>query len=512
MKVLIIDDEKIVRTGLRKIIEEKSFDFIVIGEAIDGTDALLKVDSLKPDICIVDICMRRMNGVDFIREVRCKNQSIRFVVLSGYAEFQYAQNLIELGCSGYLTKPLVHVKLIEILNRLREEILIERQQNQRMLDLENTSRNIWEIKREQFLKHIATHGLSEECDLLSLYKLEWLRLPFCAAVVGVECCFDIIKKTLQIVLEEKNIDMYAIQDLSESECFLLIPAEYPYTDIVSDCCRRIQKATGKIAVSGVCDDVMDIKYAIDYAKAAMQSGFSNHTVRIHHYKDINSKIYKDFERHESRIKDDILNGGCSNLSEYMEEMLDELQMESVHMNTCFVLLCRLYLSVWTRLNEAARIDVLEQIPTYHKFEKKIYSFHLFNSMCEYVRSVYSIIESVMSADVDRTHRKAVQQAKRFIAENYYYDISLTDIADHVALNPSYFSYLFKRETGQTYMRYLIQYRIEEAKNLLMNTSLKVYEIGEQIGYSDPKYFSRIFRQVTGVTPGKFRENNNVLIY
>ena len=105
---------------------------------------------------------------------------------------------------------------------------------------------------------------------------------------------------------------------------------------------------------------------------------------------------------------------------------------------------------------------------------------------------------------DESTKKQIQEAKAYILANFNHPLSLQDVADHVYMNPSYLSYLFKETTGQNYIDFLIDCRVQEAQKLLQDVQLKIYQVGEMVGYENPRYFAYIFKKVTGKTPVEFR--------
>lgn len=504
MKLMIVDDEQIVRTGLKRIVTEEAPFFSEIYLAEDGEDALRLMETWIPDICVVDIRMRHMSGIDLIRQAQKKYSGIRFIVLSGYADFQYAQELMGLGCRKYLTKPVNHEELVGILCELRTEIAEERRNIEHLNEMESVSQENVSLKRERFLKHVFQNPAHpQSAEEFTQYGLAWLLQPFGAIVIGAECAPGIIIGALTDILSQERETEYCMQELTATEVLLLLRTT-DISGIAERCCSGIRKITDAPFSVGTCSSIQDVHNAIVSAEIAMQSCFSEPERHLRSFEDTAVVPYRDFLQHENRIRDALFGGG-SGLADGVDEMLQALSDEQVRSNICSVLICRMYLSVRTDLNNAGYEELLEQIPTYRSFETRMRNFHAFESMSSYVRSVFREIGRCIAANQDNDCRRLIQKAIRYINKNYARDISLSNIADYCSMNPSYFSQLFKSETGTTYMSYLTNTRIERAKHLLLSTPLKVYLVGQQVGYPDSKYFNRIFRQITGVTPNEFRE-------
>ncbi|MBQ6481003.1 MAG: response regulator [Anaerolineaceae bacterium] len=376
MNILIVDDEKLIREGLKKIIQEKAPGFSVIGEACNGVEALQLTEILNPQICIVDIRMRRMDGIEFIRNVRNTNSRIRFIVLSGYEDFEYARELMPLGCTAYLTKPVKHEELLFFLKQCAEDIKKD-------------------IQNEQ-LKNVLVGSLAGTLKQQQIFR-------------------------------------------------------FSETDSISE---------------------IDLPHL----------------------------------RQEDRILDACINGNSKELSAAVDQLLKELQEENASLHICVVQLNRLYPLIIKKLNSQAFSFILERIPPVAAFESKLRSASGLEEVRQYTQSLFDEIAYAMDQGKKGSERNVITRAKQYISENYSKSISLVDIAEHVGLNASYFSQLFKTETGQTYMKYLTNYRIEKAKELLKDPTLKIFEVGEMVGYSDPQYFNRIFRQVVNSTPREYRDN------
>lgn len=510
MKVLIVDDEKIVRAGLRKIIEQRAKGFSVIGEAQDGIDALTLVRLYQPDICIVDIRMRHMDGIEFIRRVRQEDSKAHFVVLSGYAEFEYARDLMSIGCSAYLTKPVKHKELITVLNQLKEKILAEAEKAQKIKVYEDLTLKIVDMERDLLVKRILTEGRTSELDsALENHQLLWLREEVTVAAVTSLAPFNDFVSLVDQIFSRSEVEHYICYRYTTSEYYIIMPATYPAFDVLNACCKEISNHLGCEVIAGLEEKVSNLERGLDKAKTIMKSSFPSKQAEVFRASDLPNKPSKDYELVEQRIKTACLNGDPKELSQGIAQLLSDLQNHQTHINVFLLLIGRLYHSVRTKLNQTRYSFIVEQIPTYLAFENQLKSCRQFVEMKEYVQATFDEIASLLSTDVDGSSSSTIRKAQRYIEENFSRDISLSDIAENVGLTPNYLSTLFKTGTGKTYVNYLTELRIERAKVLLVDSSLKVYEVGSMVGYSDPKYFNRVFRQVTGMTPREFRETPTI---
>lgn len=535
IKVLIIDDEKIIREGLKKIVSDNCPELTVVGEAPDGKKALEITNELRPDICIVDMKMNIMEGPEYIRLAREKQKNIKFIVLSGYADFNYAREVVGLGCSEYLLKPVKHNEIINVLNRLKDEILLDRQESEKGNNIKSQAEEAAKYRKESFLKQILEGNLPKDCDKqLKLYNLEFLMGKFYTAVIDIDSFYTFQKKLAQMIWESGEFDRYSLQELAQSAldrnillkgtAFLIGEREVvlvfsPKKDkllpdnsvlnflygLRSDIAKRTELSV-TMGFCGPYSGIEEIPQSYKRCRQAVENRFYTVTGRIYRYEGEKEKEQYPYLHEEEKklILHITLNNGelvCDGIT----RILDLIEQTKVAQSTCIVILGRLYLTITNYLKEKRNDDILNSIPSYKDFESQIKSFDTFTELNVYIRKLFVSIEELIRTFSDKTRRKTIRKALSYIEENYKKDIGLNEISQFVGMNPSYFSVLFKKEMGENITNFLIKYKMEKAIELLSNVNYKVYEVGEIIGYSDSKYFCKTFKKVIGVTPSEYRD-------
>jgi two-component system response regulator YesN len=504
MKILIIDDEFIVRMGLEKLIQDRLPWVSEIRQASDGTEALELLAAFRPDICIVDICMRQMGGIEFISAVRNLNYDIQYIVISGYSNFSYAQQLMELGCRKYLVKPVNHEALLTCMESLKDEILAARKQRDKLNEVEANKNEILRFRQEKLIeKLLGGIVLSSAGEALAEAELQWLLKPYQVIVLGADCETDHLLNALNCFMESLSCK-HLVGRYDAGEAFVLL-AQIPGAQAFAESLRAsLALRLTMPCVAGMSRGEDNLNEALSNSRSAMQCAFSDHCEKLQVHGAYQAGAHFDADFHELQLRASI-ESSSESVSAAVDEMLESLNKARLSSRACSSYVSRMYLLAYTALVDVKHADFVTILPSVMAFETSLNGYHTFNRMQDYVKEIFSCISSLIARSSNAGEKRVIHDSKRFIEENYSRDISLGDIADYLKMNPSYFSYLFKQETGQTYINYLINLRIEKAKSLLLNSPLKIYQIGETVGYSDPKYFNRIFHQVTGLTPGAFRD-------
>lgn len=408
MKILVVDDDKIIRLGLTKIIKRLFEQHEVISDFQNGLVALEYLRENKVDLVITDIKMPIMTGSELIeKSVKELDNPPVFIVLSGYDEFTYVRDTMKSGAFNYLLKPIKQEELKKVI----EEVEVKIKENKRQGKL--LSKSI-EVLKKDFFKHILFSNV------------------------------EVNYKTDKSLLE--NIQ------LNEN---------YKYKMVIV----QKDKSNDKTIIRNFIKDILDINKGVEYL-----SFYFEDNVYIVFYLECKreSLIHK--------LTEDII----SKADNLIENDKNVFIIESTD-------------KVW-QLREQSRL--------FRKLKNNIYSAgkvkkYILNLSEESNNNVY---------DNEKTNVTAIKLAKQYIINNFNKNITLKEVADEVFLSQNYLSELFKKEMGEGFYDFLSRYRIQIARELLLTTNLRVYEIAENVGYNDSITFGRAFKKITGVTPNSFRNN------
>lgn len=534
IRILIADDEKWIRAIIKDVIYSSSDkDYIISGEASDGQEALDLVLDSQPDILLTDIRMPELDGLELMKEVIKLNPHLKIVFISGYDEFEYAQRALKLGAFDYLLKPIEEAYLLEVLNSAKEAIYIERekQASDQLLKIQHEAG--FNLLRENFLSDILK-GTSLTIDEFNKQS-KHLGLVFDKPVFGVMTISlddyraktaDLTKpQVFSLVSALKTSLNRVAKKYLKGYCLCKVPDDneinilfnndaYLTKEYISDVFNIIQKLMrrhfnvscsagvssqqhGISKISALyAEAVWAIKYKMIYGLGCVlfYEDIQNIKVReIALSKDLAQEISLNLELRNFQNASSILDGIFIQLDTYKDSTPVLIK------NTLWKFLLDIISKLDCKVSLENKLYGFDQNSVYEEFKR----METLGETKAYLKNLFkSIVNNHMQNESG--YNNAVESAKKFISANYYKDISLELMANYVYLNPSYFSELFKKETGRNFIEYLTGVRINRAKELLKNTGLKSYEVCEAVGYTDSKYFSKLFKKIVGVTPSEYK--------
>jgi Response regulator containing CheY-like receiver domain and AraC-type DNA-binding domain len=532
IKILIIDDEIMIRTGIRTSIDWEAYGMAVVGEASNGEEGLQGALELNPDISIIDVRMPIMDGLAFAKAVKEKIPKMKIVIVSGYDDFKYAKEAVRLGVNEYLLKPIGADELINVAQKLCREISDERCE----MDKEKTLRGIFSenllyvqsrligaiIKKEYTDSAYIVDKMRELQMDLSSPALEVIIIDIDDFYLITENLSDLEKENLKVsvkliadevlnpltgsgvYLSESDylISVINIRNLNESE------VRSRYAQIREDV-RNSLNLTITIGVSNPCAGILNIPDAYGEALAALRSKV---------YKGKNKII---FVREVDRAQDSF---PVIYPSEDEKEILDSLKtMKTDRINSVIEKICanlavcvpdekkvkdiclRLIIISASYLEEIG-VDFRNHGGGDFAPYKEIEKYETISDIEVWLKSIFRNFIEAMQDSKNEKFRGLAKVAIKYISENYYKDLNVLQMAAVTYVTPNYFSRVFKRETGKSFTEWLNTVRIEMAKKFLQDKQLRVYEIAYKVGYNDYKIFHFNFKKYAGCTPKEYRNN------
>ncbi len=531
IKVFLVEDEFFIRNGIEKSIkwDENGYEFV--GDAGDGEVALPLILKTKPDILITDVKMPFMNGLELSRIVKQELPETKIIILSGYNEFDYAKEAINLSVTEYLLKPISAAQLLESLNKVKESLTSEREKQELLKKYSEEMGENTESARIRFFRKLLFGDMSTG-DAIEGGKKYGISLS-----VGTYCV--IIFKILPAVesddpfanafevesdidsIADSMEDVIAIQKGVEGWAFLLMAETPEAMD------SRIEEVRGRFIdmmkkyseieyFGGIGRKVVRIKELkksymdADKAFIGRFSLKSNQIITLDQLKSFeeDTELSSGFANveHSREIIGKYLNSGTRNeiddfVNLYMEEFTrDALTSEIMRQ----YLIMDIYITVMAfyeklgATDETFRNDA-EQIRTRMQKQQSP------DEMAEELKKLLLLMITLRDGVSERRYSDIIGRAKDILEETYMQDdISLNSVAEMVGMSPSYFSSIFSKEAGKTFVEYLTEIRMEKAKELLMCSSMKTSEIGHRVGYKDSHYFSYIFKKKQGCSPKEYR--------
>ena len=532
IKVLIADDELRICELIFRLIDWEALGMSVIAVAHDGRETIKIIKNEMPDIVITDIRMPGYNGVDVIRIGKEYNSDIQFIIISGYSQFDYAQNAIHYGVSDYLLKPVKAEELTKALLRIKSRIDKNNQmysQVKKAWTLEQQNRRLY---REQLIMEIA-HGkgfdvLSKDMNTLNeQYKYEFIPGFFTIVIVKAD----------GLNFEEKTESSFLYEKIQQSLSFAFAPV--------------MQEMQGTMLDNGTY--IFLFNYENEYAEIESQlhrllnqmllqkDVFKKLHLTIGLGKRVNclAEVGKSYETAYLAIKDRIL-AGTDRIIEGKEKIVVQDYKDY------FLHTVRELENVVENLDDKRISDIIQEWGTALSKDKEINGYQIEQSakalvnsyllsmqknnytldeddnlLKDFMKSIENCIslgeiQELLSGTLEQSlseyrHKRAlsgskpIRDAKEYIRNNLAGNLTIQEVSEYVGYSSAHFSVRFKQECGITFSDYVMESRIEKSKELLKNTRETIESIAAAVGYSDVKSFTKNFKKYTEVKPSQYRK-------
>lgn len=507
-KILIADDEKLIRDNLSTKLDWNKIGFEVASVLEDGSEVLKYIEYHDIDVIFTDIKMSLVSGIDIAKYVYENKLPIKIVLMSGYRDFEYARQAIEYGVAHYITKPTRVNEIEKIFTEIKEQ-----------LDISNNSNNVIDNPLvQQFFINILLGAVHKPDEILKSLMITNLDInPYKS-----QCCIiNIVIKDYYEYLDSKwNYGKDALHNaLMKFICckstnisyylFYHVKNRY-YTIAFTNSTIEIDEFNNQLNlyISSVKNNIKDL---LD-----LNLDFSGHQI----YSNI-------FEMAESDISDIII----QNNSQYIKQTntadnqfaLEQQKLIVSSLNSGdYEAVFNIFDSIFSKLRTSNIalikksmesfcnyifdgteyiVDIAEK-PDYTKLNTLITSDEIYS----FVKLMLNKLIEAINANQSTPKKLLISKITEYINEHYCEDISLDDIGNYIYLNPAYLSRFFKQHFSENYIDYLIRLRMEKAKVMLKNPNCKVYTICNSVGYKSVKYFNRLFKNYTGLTPTEYRNS------
>ncbi|MGD1833902.1 MAG: response regulator transcription factor [Sphaerochaetaceae bacterium] len=519
--VLIVDDEIVIREGLKQVVSWEDIGFSVIGAVSSGEEALRVIETTDVDVVFTDIHMPRISGIELARLIHVNHPDIRVVILSGYDYFSYAQKAIRYGVYHYLLKPCAEEEVVDVFTRLKGELDTQRE-------------------HEMSVKMLGKHLVQEQLSDLISAKISLEDAPELSEWVYSHIPFYIV--LLQIAPDEKLF----ISALQDKEFFgslkeFSVPDLFKAIDV---------EDVGLIASSGhyrffclvkkekgVKDPVQKWFYAIrDRIRSDTHFDLVGSYCMVSEEVVIRQQLFYKIRGIENILLWHI-DYGC--LKEFDCRKIDHYTTNLISLPNPEVLakiLCdpKIYQKdssdkdgIFTQTDSVYVTDPAEWMRTFSDALERFVERTTGDSsrITQFIKSVLPLVSCCLSGQMikeicmkmgyiacnaisdhkSNCYSKNIRDALDLIDRKYKNNISLEELARELGLTSTYLSKLFKREVGIKFKEYILQKQMDEAKRLLRETNDKIYEIAEAVGFSDQHYFSDVFKRMTSLTPLEYRK-------
>lgn len=531
-RILLVDDEILVRDAIKENIDWKSLDCELVGDCENGKQASEFVKEHPVDIVLTDILMPYMDGMELSKFLHDNYPDVVIVIFSGFGEFEYAKKAIQYGVSEYLLKPVTAMELTGVINKMKEKVDQLRREKNKMNKLTENSekyrKNVQVIRSKNMEALVnCTTDVSKSIQRLAEMGIDISAISYRVALFDIDLYSGMYELDTE-KQQESALMAFVLYNISDeivtreeagfayqegnNRVGILFQEKWSrnFTEKTREICREIQEKTKEVMGFDVS---MGIGKWVKKPEELVQShNMAQDTLQYRYLLGGNLLIDME-EKHP--VQEISIDEPLSVLKEALKTGQEDLVFQTLVsiedlIRNALMQKSRacMYLQQVIRTMDNACEDVsadMEQIrEDRDDLIREITDQKFFGEACEVVarhtKRVISILSAMNTSSSERQARLAID----YIQKNYMVpDLSLNSICSYLNISTSYFSTIFKEETGETFTEVLIRTRMEKAKELLENTTMKNYEIAEKVGFSDPHYFGISFKKMTGYTPTEY---------
>ncbi len=515
-RYIIIDDESLTRKGTIKKIGTLDDRVQCVGEADNGETAMQLILKTDPDIIITDMNMPVVDGTQLLKLIREKYPDKQIIVISGYKDFDYAKQAIQAKVISYILKPFSKK---DIQKTMKEAIgLIENSQSSddKIITMEAEKEYVQYGYDIQMLKNLILGYHNRQLELNS-DKLKTM--------------YSMHHIVLMTIHSTSNLDETALNNYSASSGYgdlglyishlnndkmgffiLFFPDNTPFK--LNSLCKQISSgliqllmetdSSVSIGISNIKTDLLQLNNAFNECMEALNSKNLTDSNHYYFFQEIN-QIHK---RLNWKLADEFLFRIEAAEEVKVSELVEDLFKYFLSVPDCTLYEAKFYCN---ELIQKTKI----MLSTYYQYSslrndsssiKNIFnSIFNFEEMKIYLKLLFTNIAGSMSETSVYTIEDSIEKIKLYIERNYKNNLSMEFISSLFYMNRSYCSFLFKEKTGEKFVDYVNKIRINKAKELLIQTDSKLYQISKSVGYDNIKYFFRIFKKITGITPEQYRK-------
>lgn len=502
MRILIVEDELKIRNGMAKLITAHT-EHMIIGEAKNGKEGLEMILRFHPELVITDIRMPQMDGLQMVEELKKLGIDCHIIVLSGYSDFEYAQKALRFGVDDYLLKPLAPEDVIGMLNRIQERL--DKEEKNQAETAEGIMRTLLldshQPTKEEFALLYKSGGFHRNSHFFILAG--YLGNTNACYVNRLGAIFD----KMCTGSETNHIHHVLLENVQQMFC--IFQGDWSEEELYEKLQRRLylnlDKEEQPVWVLGKMNTleemVLQAKELYELQKCGMYLGYRkiiNKALAVSE----ELEVFEYPKQLEMKLKNAICGDSIEQIQDRAEEFIQIIRNIKWEPRQYRHTYGKMYHFVENLIQDmdSSAYKAIQNLDTEQQFANAVTLGEL--EQC-FRKVVQQISEACGKKDDIRNY--VILRAINYIKDHYQENISLEQTATYLEITPEYLSTLFNKEMSVNFTVFLKQFRISHAKRLLRGTDKKIYEIAAEVGYHDPKYFNRVFKEETGVSPGDYRQ-------
>ena len=518
-RVLLVDDEEDIREGISRKMDWLGLGFSLVGEAANGQDALELAESLRPDVILTDIKMPFMDGLELCRILTDRLPAARFVVFSGFDAFEYAKQAIQMNVVEYILKPINADELSAVLRRLKDQLDRERAERRNVELLRSRYTENLPVLRELFYAnlldgHIEPGTERERAARLDI-DLQGEEWAVGLAYIGSDRRDALSTLSVQKLLEESltadrcRLTLYndwvaVIVSLTES--FTI----YDLIRVLDRVCTLAASYLGLTLTVGVgapCKELSGMARSAAEARTALEYRSMVGRGQVIYIGDLEpdgSQVLTFEEADERTLTAAVRLGSEQEVRDAAAALAGKIREANPSAGQYNLFLMELVTHLM-KMTRRSGVGVEEVFGTGFSLPIQDSALPSLEELEDWCAERYLRLRTLIRRRQTDSAGQTVEAAKEYIRQHYAEsDLSVEKLCAYLHLSSTYFSTLFKRETGTSFTAYVTTVRMEVAAEAIRGTEEKTYLIAQRCGYEDPNYFSYVFKRHFGVTPTKYR--------
>ncbi|OLS40912.1 response regulator [Bacillus sp. MRMR6] len=530
-KVMLVDDDYPVLQLLSEAIEWEQLGVTLQSTHENGASAYDKAMIEMPDILITDIGMPKMNGIELTRKLKNLNPKLQVAILSCHSDFEYAHQALKLQIQDYLVKDtFVPEELSKLIMKFRDSLDVQHDQAFKQTQIKSMLDRNRESVKERFIKKTIDPTAINEKEWLAEARSLGLHLGnigyigSLATIHNFNLLIERFKSEDTVQFAINNVITEVIQrccpgtvhfKLGPREMIVFFPSALSFKmkvlNEVSEGMRRIQQELKKslniylsFIIGEGCTNILELKQELVHLLDSTHQSFylePGSIVEMKKQLDITSNLFSVYDEAAAEMRELILKKEDARVIIFVEKWTSFLEEKQYPPELVKDWVLKLLLDLRVKLQALQFFRSDHPIESIHNEVLEIqFLSELKMWLMDYFRTITSFVNQVY----DQTRRKEIIDAFKYVSMNIEKKISLDEVSSYLYLNPSYFSRLFKKEVGETFVEYVTKMKINRAKELLEQTAESVGKICERLGYDNQSYFIKIFKNYVGVTPIEYR--------
>ena len=522
---MLVDDEEEVARSITHRIDWDAIGFEVPSYAENGLEALDVAESIQPDVVMTDIQMPYMDGLELSRKLKELFPNIKIIIFSGYDEFEYAKEAVRLQAEEYILKPVASEELTKVFERIKASLDREIDERNNVKKLETYYQDSLPLLREGFFTSLIEGRIPEKELEQTLEDLQIdLKGPYyCACVMHTSTNHvpDGMTPRLLSVAVRRLAEERLLMDkqiryfnyLSNTAMIVEMEREEEMRELINECdkfCRlagSLLQAVVTIGIGYLTKDIREISYSYSGARSAVSYRVIFGTSKAISIQEIapsetetpvineEEELREVFKR--MRLED------ADQLKEAVDRYLEGLdRLVNVQEYRFFAMELVSEIYRFAKNNRLDLQEVFRDTDDVYTLVQRLEKNDLKQWMCDTCLIMQAMLAEKRLSNTQSFVTKAVDYVNEHFSDK---DLSVEKICSHLGVSAAYFSTVFRKETGKTFTNFLTDVRMNRAVEMLLEQEEKTYVIAEAVGYSDPNYFSYVFKKQFGVSPSKYKQ-------